>query len=133
KLALDRPGEGAAFVSKQFRFDEFLREAGAINFQIGRIAPGAEFVDQAREMILAGAAFSGDEKRCGSFRDFARELEDCLRGGIFRDPGYARFTASVHRERLAHPSASAAPLKELPSRGSLNSTRRAARQRRSRS
>ena len=48
----------------------------------------------------------------------AREIEDRFRGGIFGDPGHAR---------LAHPSASAAPGKELPSRDSLNSRRRAAR------
>ena len=49
-------------------------------------------------MILAGAAFSGDEQRGGGVRDLARKLDDGLRRGIFRDPCHAR---------LAHPSASA--------------------------
>ncbi len=100
EFALDRSGKCAALVPEQFRFDQFLRQAGTIDFQEGRIAPGSEFVDQARQMILAGAALSGDEKRGGSFRDLAREFDDRLRRGIFRDPGHAR---------LAHPSASAAP------------------------
>ena len=114
ELALDRAGEGAAFVAEQFRFDEFLRQAGAIDFQEGRIAPRAEFVDQAREMILAGAAFSGDEKRGGSFGDFARELEDRFGGGICRDPGHAR-------RRSRHPASRRGG---VSSRGSLNSMRR---------
>ncbi len=45
-------------------------------FKKGRVAPRAEFVDQARQMILARAAFPGDEQRGGSFRDFARQIDE---------------------------------------------------------
>ena len=94
ELALDSPGKRAALVAEQLRFDQFLREACAIDFQKGRVAPGTEFVNQSRQMILAGAAFSGDEQRGGGFRDLARQFDDGLRGGIFGDPSHAR---------LAHP------------------------------
>ena len=79
ELSLDRAGEGAPLVPEQFRFDKFRRQAGAIDFQERRIAPGAVLVNPAREMIFAGAAFAGDQKRGGGVSDFSREFEDALR------------------------------------------------------
>ena len=100
KLAFDGSGECAALVAEKFGFDQFLREARAIDFQEGRVAPGTEFVNQPRQMILARAAFSGDQQRRGGVRDLARQFHHGLGRGILRDPGHSR---------LAHPSASAAP------------------------
>ena len=75
EFALDRSGKCAALVAEQFRFDKFLRQAGAIDFQERSVAAGAKFMDEAREMVFPGAAFAGDEQRRGGLRDFARQLD----------------------------------------------------------
>ena len=43
-------------------------------------------MDEAREMIFAGAAFTADEKRRCGCGDFLREFQKTLRSGVFRDP-----------------------------------------------
>jgi hypothetical protein len=73
-------------MAEKFALHQVWREAGAINFQKRSVTTGAEFVDEAREMIFAGAAFAADKKRCCGGSDFLREFEKTLRGGVFRDP-----------------------------------------------
>jgi hypothetical protein len=43
-------------------------------------------MNEAREMIFAGAAFSADQKRGSRGGNLLREFEKTLRNGIFRDP-----------------------------------------------
>src|ERR1700675_990968 len=86
ELALDCARECAEFMAEEFAFHQVWRKAGAIDFQEGRVAPGAEFMNEASEVIFACAAFTADEKcRCGG-GDLLREFEKTLRGGVFRDP-----------------------------------------------
>ena len=86
ELAFDGSGEGAALVAEQFGFDQFLRQAGAIDFQVGRVASRAELVDEAREMVFAGAALAGDEHGGGGVGDFAGQFEDALRRRVVWPP-----------------------------------------------
>jgi hypothetical protein len=86
KFALDGSGEGAAFVAEEFALDELRRKTGAINFEEGRVAARPKFVNEAREMVLTGAAFSGDEQGGGSGGNFLREFEETDGSGIFGDP-----------------------------------------------
>ena len=90
ELAIDGSGEGAALVAEKFRFDQFLRQAGAIDFQVGRVASRAELVDEAREMVFARAALAGDEQSGGGVGDFAGQFKDALRRRVMGYPGNAR-------------------------------------------
>ena len=47
ELALFRAGKSAAFVAEEFAFDEFLREAGAIDFEKWSVTPRTKFMDDA--------------------------------------------------------------------------------------
>src|SRR5207302_3866183 len=65
ELALDRAGKGAAFVAEEFAFDELRRKTGTIDFQERRVTSRTEFMNQPGEMVLTGAAFTGDQKSGG--------------------------------------------------------------------
>src|SRR6266550_2857688 len=75
ELALDRAGKGAAFVAEEFAFDELRRKTGTIDFQERRVTSRTEFMNQPGEMVLTGAAFTGDQKSGGSDRDFLGEFK----------------------------------------------------------
>src|SRR5439155_25855127 len=60
EFALDRAGKSAALVAEEFAFDQLRRKAGAIDFQERRVAARAKFMNQARDVVLTGAAFTGD-------------------------------------------------------------------------
>src|SRR5215831_768887 len=82
KLALDRAGKGPTLVSEKLAFDELRRQTGAINFQIGSVASRAKLMNQPSQVILAGAAFPGDEKRRGRNRHFFGKLQEAERRGV---------------------------------------------------
>src|SRR5713226_2246476 len=86
EFALDGPGKCAAFVAEEFAFDELGRKTGAIDFQERRVAARTEFMNQAREVVFTAAAFTGDQERGGSDRDFRGELKKTERYGIRGDP-----------------------------------------------
>ncbi len=86
QFALDGAGERAKFVAEEFAFHQLRRKAGAINFQERRVAARAKFVDEAGEMIFAGATFAADEQRRRSGGHFLRQFEKPQRCWIFRDP-----------------------------------------------
>jgi hypothetical protein len=48
-------------------------------------------MDEAGEMIFAGAAFAADKKRSRGSGDFLREFEKPQRCGIFPDPRQSLF------------------------------------------
>src|SRR5258708_30948289 len=84
ELAFDRAGKSAAFVAEEFAFNELRRKAGAIDFQERRVAARAEFMNQARDVVLAAAAFTGDQESGWGDRDFLcefKEAERCRIGG----------------------------------------------------
>src|ERR1700680_4474177 len=53
ELALDGASKCAEFVAEEFAFHQIWWEAGAINFQKRSVAPGAQFMNEAGEMIFA--------------------------------------------------------------------------------
>src|SRR6266702_3562903 len=59
EASFDMQGFGA---SEAFAFDELGRKTSAINFQERRVAARTELMNQAREVVLAGAAFTSDEE-----------------------------------------------------------------------
>ena len=56
-----RIGERAAFVAEQFRVDQRAGQAGAVDRDEGELGPRAARVQLARDRVLAGAGFPGDE------------------------------------------------------------------------
>src|SRR5258708_4459302 len=61
KFTFDGACKSTALVSEEFAFDEIWRKTGTVDLQEGRIAARAEFVHEAREVIFACAALSGDQ------------------------------------------------------------------------
>ncbi len=98
EFAFDGSGEGAAFVAKKLAFNEGGRKGSAIDFEKRRVAPRAEFMNEARKMIFAGAGFSGDEESRRSRGDLFRKFEQAVRnrvGGNPREPvGHGLIVAS---------------------------------------
>src|SRR5712664_1020209 len=146
ELALDRAGKSAALVAEEFAFDQLRRKAGAINFQERRIAARAELMNQAREVVLTGATFTGDQESCRSDRDFRSEFKETERCGICADPrqsfrGHCRERPLCGRLETAPPEKCSCPKgesgmfrsEEGPSGWSGISSLGAMRQRRSRS
>src|SRR5215472_8442404 len=86
QLAFDCARERAPLMAKELAFDELRRQARAINLQVRRIASRAELMNQARKVILAGAAFSCDEQRGRRLGDSFGKFQQAQRGRIFRDP-----------------------------------------------
>ena len=58
------PRECTLLVTEQFALNKLRWQAGAIDFQVWRIAPRAQFMNEAREIILAGPALAGNQKGC---------------------------------------------------------------------
>jgi len=63
RLPLRRAGKRAALVPEEFALQQWRRQAFALDFYVRSVAPGPKFVDEARKVILSGAALSGDEDR----------------------------------------------------------------------
>jgi len=79
----DGAGEGAALVAEQFGFEQAAGNGGAIDFDEGPVAAGAEIVDGAGEELLAGAGFA-EEKNGGSRGGGELDLrEGALESGAF--------------------------------------------------
>src|SRR5689334_9185361 len=77
--ALDgRAGERAAFVPKQFAFQQLLRYRRAIDREEWFGAAIAVMINRARDEFLASAAFTRDERRCIRTGELADELENFL-------------------------------------------------------
>src|SRR6266851_943605 len=86
ELTLNRASESTALVAEEFAFDKLWRKAGAIDFQEGRVAAGAEFVNQARKVVLAGTALAGDQESGRRGGNLFGEFKETERGGILGDP-----------------------------------------------
>src|SRR6266478_6746254 len=86
ELALNGASESTPLVAEEFAFDKLWRKAGAIDFQEGRVATGAQLVDQSSEMVLAGAALAGDQESGRRGGNLFGEFKETERGGILGDP-----------------------------------------------
>ena len=86
QLALHGARKRAALMAEKLRFHEFLRQAGAIDFQIRGIASRTQFMDQPCQLIFAGAAFSRDQNSRGGFCHLPSHFQNVLGGGVLCDP-----------------------------------------------
>jgi hypothetical protein len=81
----DGAGEGAAFVAKEFGFEQSSGNRSAIDFDEGAVAAGAEIVDGAGEELLTGAGFAQKKNRgCGGSGELDLR-EGAFEGGAFAD------------------------------------------------
>ena len=62
-LAAGGAGESAGFVSKQLAFQQFAGQSGAVDFQKSAMSARGRLVDEARDDLLAGAAFAQHQYR----------------------------------------------------------------------
>ena len=133
RLARDGARERAALVAEKFGFDEFRGQAGAINFQERRFAPRTALMNPARELVLARAAFAGDEQGGGRGRRAFRPSPErrarpdrpppirCLPQSWLCRAAFG-FLARLRRSfrargnRSARPSATAARDRNIPAR-----------------
>src|SRR5208282_6127521 len=65
----------ATLVAEELALQQRSGQTLALDFQIGSIAPGSKFVDEAREVIFPGAAFSGDQDCGGNGSNALRKLK----------------------------------------------------------
>src|SRR5262249_8894978 len=71
-----RVGETAAHVAEEFRFEEALRDAGAVDRQHRLARAMAALVDQSGEQFLADAALAADQNLRFTRRDVLRLLDE---------------------------------------------------------
>jgi len=62
-FALGGAGKGAGFKSKEFTFEQMVRDRGAVDFYKRAICPAARTVDAMGKQFLARSAFSGNQNR----------------------------------------------------------------------
>ena len=83
-LALvERAGKGPLLVAEKLALDQVLGNGGAVDFNKGRIGPGALPVKRARNQFLACAAFALDQDRRLRARNLANQLAQFLDGAAF--------------------------------------------------
>src|ERR1700738_836208 len=84
-FASSRAGERAALVPEQFVFDQPFRNCRAVQRDKGLLAPARQMVNRAREKLLAGAAFTQEQRggiRCGYALNL---LADFTNGSMLAD------------------------------------------------
>src|SRR5258708_4937773 len=60
-MRIDRPGKGPAFMPEKLAFEKTSRHCRAVHFDEITAAPRAELVNRARDNLLAGPGFAGDQ------------------------------------------------------------------------
>ena len=75
-------GEGAAAVTEQLAFEQVARDRGAIERDERLLGAVGKLMDGARENLLAGAAFPGDENV-----DFRTRDSTCVLHQLAHPPG----------------------------------------------
>ena len=93
-------------------------------FRKGASRRGPSSWIKTRKMILAGAAFAGDEERGGCGGDFLREFEETQRCGIFGDPrqpfrGHFETASPGEMRRRRRPHCSSGLLPDAGAAGSI--------------
>ena len=86
----DRAGEGAFLVAEQLGFQQVLRDRGAVDGDEGLLRAVGAAVNVARQHLLAGPAFAGDEHGGVGTRDLLGEL-DHFRHGSCRGRSYRAY------------------------------------------
>src|SRR5258708_5960253 len=96
-LLLGGPGERAFLVAEELRLDQLLRDGGAIDLDESVAAAQAVAVDGAPDELLAGAALSEQEHRCGRRRRALDRVPDLAERGAVADHLVARFDGALER------------------------------------
>ena len=87
ELALAGAGEGAALVPEELALGQLAGQGAAIDGHEGAVGDGAQLVQGARQQLLAGAAFAGDQHGQPGARDAAGLFEDAQQGRRLADDG----------------------------------------------
>ena len=77
------PGEGTAFIAKEFRLKQAGRNGGTVDFDKGLFRPGTGAVDGIGNQFLAHAGLSGDEDGGGGLSYILNEIIYPLDSGAF--------------------------------------------------
>ena len=77
------PGEGTAFIAKEFRLKQAGRNGGTVDFDKGLFRPGTGAVDGIGNQFLAHAGLSGDEDGGGGLSYVLNEIIYPLDSGAF--------------------------------------------------
>ncbi|MGB8958488.1 MAG: hypothetical protein WCC00_05705 [Candidatus Aminicenantales bacterium] len=85
RLLLRGPGEGPLLVAEELRFDELLRDGGAVDLDEGLAGPQAVGVDRPGDELLAGAALAVDEHGGVGRGDLEDLLPQVLDEGMVAD------------------------------------------------
>lgn len=75
-----RTGERASLMSKQHAFHEVLRDGGQVDGDERCLAPSRLSVDEARQQLLARAAFTWDHHGCWKLGHLVHQVHDVLHG-----------------------------------------------------
>ena len=78
---LQRAGERALLVAEQRALDELARNGGDVDRDERRVGIGRLAMQEAREQLLAGAAFAEDHDGGRKFRDLVHRFEHVLQAG----------------------------------------------------
>ncbi len=81
----DRAGEGALLVAEQLGFEQVLRDRGAVDRDEGGARAVRAPMHIARDHLLAGAGFAGDQDRRIARRDLQREFHHVRHGLVAID------------------------------------------------
>src|SRR5579883_21578 len=83
--ARDGAGEGALLMPEKLRFEEVLRNRGAIHRDEALLGAPALAVDEAGENLLAGAAFAGEKNACLRRRHLLGEAQRLFHRRVLPD------------------------------------------------
>ena len=113
-----RAGECARSVPKELALDDLGRQRGAIQRHERLIATIAQRVDGAREDLLAGAGFAGDEHRRLMIRELPHAIGDRAHHRARADhTGHWSFGARCRVGETIHARGSLTALQRAPDRG----------------
>ncbi len=100
--ACDGAGEGAAFVSEEFGFEEGFGDGGAIDGDEGGLGAVAVLVEGAGDEFLAGTGLATDEDIDGLCGDAADFLVDVAHGAALADEGVLGGAAFAEADGFGH-------------------------------
>src|SRR5690606_27400358 len=103
-LVPDCARERALRMSEHLALEKRFRQSCAVDGYHRAAAPPAVLVDELRDLLLAGAALAGNERRCVRARDFASEGDDALERRRSAEQRHLVAVAVVALERLVEGS-----------------------------
>ena len=99
---LFRSRERAALMSKQFAFQQRLRNRRAINCHERRLSAVAVLIDRPRDQFLARACFAADEHVHWLRRNAPDFFVNCLHRGTLANQRVSRRRCAAQLNRLRH-------------------------------